>query len=281
MLFGLLHNPMKDPHGLILNRIRHHLTYRGVQTVVQTDLQTAPNVIDDQFAKSELIISLGGDGTFLQAAHLAYALNCPVIGINLGSLGFLAEIPVDDIESDLDRLIDGKMVQSFRMLLEIQIRKAKEASDQSYFALNDVVLTRGASHRILPVELYLDQAFIEVVPSDGVMVSTPTGSTGYAMAAGGPILEPTLELMQFTPICPHSLHNRSYIFAPHQEVMLTLSQYPCEATVMIDGKHDIRVCRADQIIIKKAKSPLKMPKLRSSAFFHDLPAKIHGRGVAR
>lgn len=233
------------------------------------------------FRDCDLILSLGGDGTFLNAVHAAYPNDIPVAGVNLGSLGFLAEILPDQLEDGLKRLVSGDCSSAFRTVLDVCVLDAENRVLHRDFALNEAVLSRGHSPRILPIELWIDGGFTELVPSDGLMVSTPTGSTGYAMAAGGPIIQPSMELMLITPICPHTLHNRSYIIAPDSTVEFRIPYYPYHPVLSIDGQRDIRMDCTQSVLVRKAGQPLRVARLNTAAFFSDLPQKISGRGMIR
>lgn len=241
------------------------------------DRSAAPAAFQD----CDLILSLGGDGTFLNAVHAAYPHDIPVAGVNLGSLGFLAEILPEQLEDSLRRLVSGDYSTARRTVLDVCVLDGGGRTLHRDFALNEAVLSRGHSPRILPIELWIDGDFTELVPSDGLMVSTPTGSTGYAMAAGGPIIQPSMELMLITPICPHTLHNRSYIIAPDSTVELKIPYYPYRPVLSIDGQRDIRMDCTQSVRVRKAGQPLRVARLNATAFFSDLPQKISGRGMIR
>ncbi len=299
---GLLSNPYKDPRFETVKRAEALLKSWGVEGVLllpdtvafdrtlplKAGSSAGSNQIDrwdadcrTALADCDLLISFGGDGTFLQAVHLGYPLNIPVAGVNLGSLGFLAEVRLPALEDGLERLISGRYRVEERTVLSIVVADRQGQKLEELFALNETVLSRGSAQRLLPIELWLDGCFTEVIPSDGLMVSTPTGSTGYSMAAGGPIVQPNLDLMLITPICPHTLHNRSYVIAPETSVELKMRYYPYEPVVSIDGRHELLLEATDTVLISRNREPLRVPKIYRTPFFRDLPEKIHGRGFIK
>lgn len=284
MKVGLLVNPYKDRSFNVSGKAEEILRRLGsdvVSFVLQEKMnETGKPVFPDistLFKGCDLVISLGGDGTFLHAVHAAYRDQIPVAGVNLGSLGFLAEIQPESLEESLERLVRGDYCIERRTVLDARVCNAEGELLHRDFSMNEVALSRGNCSRILPIELWIDNTFTEIIRSDGLMVSTPTGSTGYAMAAGGPIIQPTLELMLITPICPHSLHNRSYIISPDSVVELRLRSYPFKPVLSIDGQHDIIIEPGSSITVRQAPVSLKMARMDRGAFFADLPDKIRGR----
>jgi NAD+ kinase len=290
MKVGLLTNAYKDPGFHFSKKVSRLLQELGctVTVIHQNDAKNQDGHAiftesDATFQGCDLVLSLGGDGTFLNAVHASYRGDVLLAGVNLGSLGFLTDMQPESIEADLKRLVSGDYRIEKRMMLDCAVSSSHgwggpPDSLQGGFALNEVVLSRGNSPRILPIELWIDGTMIEVIPCDGLMVSSPTGSTGYAMAAGGPIIQPQLELMQITPICPHTLHNRSYIISPDSLVELKMRYYPFTPLLSIDGQQDILLDCRQMIRIHKADRPLRIARLEEGSFFRTLPEKIHGRG---
>lgn len=289
MKVGLLTNQYKDPGFEFSATVSAKLRKLGceVKIIYQKDVtemeeRSVAVEPEENFNDCDIVLSLGGDGTFLSAVHVSYLGETPLIGVNLGSLGFLTELYPEDLDKDLERIAARDYTIENRMMLDCLVDYETEISDMSEnhqgFALNEVVLSRGNSPRILPIELWIDGSLIEIIPSDGLMVSTPTGSTGYAMAAGGPIIQPQLDLMLITPICPHTLHNRSYIISSDSLVELKMRYYPYTPVLSIDGQHDVLLDCRQRISICKAKRPLRIVRLHEPSFFQTLPEKIHGRG---
>ncbi len=272
---GLFSDPYKDPGAEAAAELTRLLQARGCST-----LRLSREVTDDQRGRMhtlDLVISLGGDGTFLNAVHLAWPYEVPVLGVNLGSLGFLAEVDPAGLKECVAALTEGRYQIERRMMLETLAENRAGQSLGRGFALNEVLLTRAGNHRIVPIDLSINGRTIERVSCDGLMVSTPTGSTGYAMAAGGPIVDPALELLQVTPIAPHSLHNRSYVLTPDSVVCLTLGPYPHDALLSVDGRQHMHIEFGDRIHVRRAATRLQLLRLGASAFFRDLPQKLRGR----
>lgn len=280
MKFGLISNYYKDPQGRMLARVCDFFTARGCELVIDrqsVDPEQFEQAISTDFSDIDIMISMGGDGTFLNAVHAMNRRQVPIVGINLGSVGFLTEIRPNEVEEGLNRLLCDDFVIEERMLLDVSCVDAEGYVKYSELALNEALLSRGASQRIIPVQLYFDQRYIENIRCDGILVATPTGSTGYAMAAGGPIVHPDLELVTITPICPYSLHNRSYLLNPSTEVSLKLDHYPADATLSVDGRNEVAFKRGDQVNVRRAQEKLQRICLNDSNFFEGLPDKLRGR----
>ena len=234
---------------------------------------------DDQVVEeSEIIICLGGDGTFLKVARKVYDKNKPLLGINLGTLGFLTEVEKSEIELAVDRILSNQFEIEERMMLEATVISGGKiiATD---LALNDVVISRGALSRILHLKTYINNDFVDSFPGDGLIVSSPTGSTAYSLSAGGPIVEPDIDLIIVTPICPHILYSRSFITAGDRVVKVVVDEnYGHEAMVTIDGQKGYEIRGGDSIEIKKAGQNVKMIKMNRRNFFNILRTKIYDRG---
>ncbi|NLZ55833.1 MAG: NAD(+)/NADH kinase [Clostridiaceae bacterium] len=237
-----------------------------------------PGMTRGSYTDCSVLISLGGDGTFLSAVHCAQEGQIPVIGINLGSIGFLTEIEPDQIEWALPALVNGDYEIRERMQLDVRCYHEDGSEFFAALAINDAVLSRGAVPHIIPILLWIDGEKVETIPSDGVIVSTATGSTGYAMAAGGPIIDPTLQLMLITPICPHTLHNRSSIIAPHSKIRLTIGNHQHTSHLSVDGRKTVAIRRTDTVCISRAEKAARFIYLCEHNFFKRVPDKIRGRG---
>ena len=179
----------------------------------------------------DLVVVLGGDGTLLSIAHNAAQLDIPVLGVNLGSLGFLTEVPLNELSLTIDSLLSGnKKIISPRQMLEVQ------SEDNTYFCLNDFVINKGALARMIQCAIHVDGKEIVRVRSDGLIVSTPTGSTAYALSAGGPIIHPYIPAMVLVPICPHALSFRPMVISSQSEVQIQLLTENEEVYFTLDGQ---------------------------------------------
>lgn len=227
---------------------------------------------------SDMVVCLGGDGTFLKAARKIYIKNIPILGINLGNLGFLTEVDKDDIGKAVKQIFKGDYKIQERMMLEADIMRngAILASD---IALNDVVISRGAISRILHVKTYINDVFVDSFPGDGLIVSSPTGSTAYSLSAGGPIVEPETDLMIVTPICPHILYSRSFITTASSTVKAVVDEkFRYNAMVTFDGQEGYEIMGGDKVEVRKSPYTIKLVMVDSRNFFNILRAKIYYRG---
>ena len=230
------------------------------------------------YKKSECILSLGGDGTYLKVARKAYTADVPILGINLGTLGFLTEIEKCDIDSTLHNILNDRYTIEERMMLETVIYNKTDVVAKD-IALNDVVISRGELSRILHLKTYINNVYAESYPGDGIIVSSPTGSTAYSLSAGGPIVEPDLDIIIITPICPHILYSRSYITAAGRMVKVVVDEnYEHSAMVTVDGQNGYEVKGGYSIEIKKAPCFVKMIKLADKNFIKILRSKFYMRG---
>lgn len=225
----------------------------------------------------ECILVLGGDGTLLQAAMDTLYLDIPLIGINLGNLGFLAEVEQSHINGALDQLIRGEWQPEERMMLSGTLMKAGKEPEK-YHALNDIVLTREGSLRIVTYDIFVNGQFLNSYHADGVIVSTPTGSTGYNMSAGGPIVEPKAKLILITPICPHTLNTRSIILSPEDQIEVKIGVGKNgdvqRAEVNFDGNFRETLKTGDSIVINQSKKVTRLIRLSRESFLEVLHKKI-------
>lgn len=234
--------------------------------------------VEEVIDESEIIICLGGDGTFLKAARKAYLKDKPILGINLGSLGFLTEVDKQDIDNAVKCLINNNYEVEERMMLDTAVIREGNviATD---VAFNDVVISRGAISRILHVKAYMNDTLVDLFPGDGLIVSSPSGSTAYSLAAGGPIVEPDIDLIILTPINPHILFSRSCVTTGDRVIKAVIHEERChDAMVTIDGQQGYEIKGADIIEIKRSSSRVKIIRINERDFFNVLRTKIYERG---
>lgn len=223
-------------------------------------------------AECDIVISIGGDGTLIHVAKTAALFGKPVLGINTGRLGFLTRMEQNEI-SQLSRLFTGDYVIEKRMMLEFQNTSAASGS-KKYTALNDVVLSRGALSRIVDLSIFCDGAPVSQYRADGLVFSTPSGSTAYSLSAGGPIVEPDMECIVMSPICPHSLYARSMVFSPNHEISVKTSfERSNDAYITIDGVEGFPIAPGDLISVRMSKEYAKLISLDIS-FFEILSKKF-------
>jgi NAD+ kinase len=285
MRIGVYSNPDKDPFYQIARMTAGIINKMGATSVVsqsyaQSELSGVEGLEFGDYATCDILICQGGDGTFLSAAHLPGCENIPIIGVNLGSVGFLPEILPEHIEEAVAQLISGQYHMEQRMMLQVHCYSAGEVLLEEGFALNDAVITRGGRSQIITLELVINQEIVDHIPGDGLIVATPTGSTAYSLSSGGPIIHPELSLILITPICPHTLHNRSYIASDTSQVIVRLCSLP-QALLAIDGRQEIELDSGSSVVIRRSRRSLKMIRLGNDNFYATLPLKIQARGKSR
>jgi NAD+ kinase len=224
-------------------------------------------------AKADLIISLGGDGTLLNIAPLVERPEVPILGVNLGGLGFITEVAVNELESVLSKTLEGDYEVEKRMTLEIRV-KGKKGRQHRFRVLNDAVITKGARSRIIDLETYVGDDYLCTYRADGLIISTPTGSTAYSLAAAGPILEPTLGAIVLAPICPHTLTNRPIVVPSNATIRVTLRSFGDTVILSPDGQQGVRLNNGDQMEARDYGLPVTLIKLSSRSYYEILREKL-------
>jgi len=223
----------------------------------------------------DLAIIIGGDGTLLNAARSLFVHDVPLLGINLGRLGFLTDVSPDDLNEKLDQMFAGEYDEEPRGLLHTRIYRQGELINQSS-AFNDVVVHKWNGARMLEYETYIDGQFINTTRSDGIIVSTPTGSTGYALSGGGPILHPSLHAIVLVPICPHSMSYRPIVVYADSEIKIIVKDCnQAEAQVTCDGQINLGLQAEDRIHITREEHLIRLLHPKSYDYYAMLRAKLH------
>lgn len=226
---------------------------------------------------TQCVLVLGGDGTFIQVATPISKMNIPMLGINLGNMGFLAEVEKDNIENALEKLISGDYSIEGRMMLGGATFKDEKMLDKRT-ALNDIVLTRGRDICIISYEIYVNGKFLGEFDADGIVVSTPTGSTGYSMSAGGPIVEPDSELILITPVSAHTLNSRSIVLSPDDSIRIIMKSrregHRQSGLISFDGARPQEIKSGDYVDIERADIITKVIKINKESFLEILSRKI-------
>ncbi len=289
--FFLITNEAKDPQGVFTNRIANVIKKNGGEAVcVENEKQVLARGGE---AGIDCALVLGGDGTLLRAARNLMDSGIPLLGINLGTLGYLAEVESGCAEEAIGRLIQDKYAREERMMLSGSIlakkageeRKAvkgekeeKEENVECQYALNDIVISRCGTLQILNVRIYVNDQFLNDYCADGVIVAAPTGSTGYNLSAGGPIVEPSANLLLLTPICPHTLNTRSIVFSPEDEITVEIptgkdgNEQVVEAN--FDGSYKVTLRTGDRILIRRADKTTGIVRLNTESFLSVLHKKM-------
>lgn len=245
-----------DPH-----LAKHIGTYNGL----------TPEEIRDQ---AELVVVLGGDGTLISVARLFCGKNVPILGVNLGSLGFLTEITVEELYPRLERCLQGDPRVSERMMLEVTLHREGKAIEKCH-VLNDMVINKGALARIVDLETKVNRHFLTTYKGDGLIISTPTGSTGYSMAAGGPIIHPLMSCIVITPICPHTLTNRPIVITDDSIICVTVtSSFDENVYLTLDGQVGFELREGDSVEVRRALKTTALVMSRSKDYFEILRTKL-------
>lgn len=262
---GLFGKYQDNGVGTHLVRLGHFLKSRGLAVVVDEDTaRVLPDPIGPSAplkrigAEIDLAVVIGGDGTLLHVARSLAEYSVPIIGVNQGRLGFLTDIRLADMERDVGRILDGKFQAERRLLLHAEIHRAGKLL-HSACAFNDVIITKGEVARLIEYETYIGDQFVNSARGDGIIIASPTGSTAYAMSAGGPILHPTLPALVLVPICPHTLSNRPIVVSADSVVQIVLVGLTAgHAHVTFDGQLDARLQDGDRIYVRRAEHSIEL-----------------------
>ena len=258
----------------VLAELLAYLDGRGLACVLEdaaAELLAAPGGLPrlDVPGAADLVVVLGGDGTLLSIARAAATKGVPVMGVNMGSLGFLTEVPVQEMTAALDALLDGReSLISPRMMVEADFRGEKS------LCLNDIVINKGALARIIHMKIRIDGREIETLKSDGLIVATPTGSTAYSLAAGGPILQPFMPAVLLTPICPHTLSFRPLVVSSSARILIELLTKGEEVYLTLDGQRGAPMVEGDVVEVRRSELELKIVSSPKRGYFDLLREKL-------
>lgn len=223
----------------------------------------------------DLVIAIGGDGTMLMASHILCDFDVPLLGINLGHVGFLADIPADDIANSMDEILNGHYVEDVRFLLRGQVFRDEKCVYESY-AFNDIVIQKWNIARLVELETYINGSFVHTHRSDGLILSSPTGSTAYALAGGGPVVHPSLDALLLVPICPHSLTNRPIVVDGNSCIEVVVGTREIDhARLTFDGEIKLELAPSDRIRVKKKDKKIRLIHPPEHDQFHILREKLH------
>jgi len=265
--------------GSVLELARF-LTERGYQIILAS--QTAEYLHIDEFprenlsdlaAHSDVVVVLGGDGTMLSIARTLAPHGAPLIGINQGHLGFLTDITIDSMLDAVAEILSGQYVAEERILLVAQVRRNGATVFESA-AFNDVVVGKGGIGRLIELEIAINSEYVYSQRADGLVVTTPTGSTAYALSAGGPIMHPKLEAIALVPVCPHTLSARPIVVSSQSRIEIRLT-HADDARVHFDGQHNFDLLTDDEVWITRATRPVTLLHPHSYSYYDTLRQKLH------
>ncbi len=281
MIYGIIANTGKSELFEMLPDLISWLEKHGNSVILETEIiSTSKNEMkgsesadrESIASKCDIILALGGDGTILAASRAVGSSGVPIAGINLGGLGFLAEVAVEEIYERLELIQDGEYLVEERMVLEAIVGNDKEIH---YRALNDIVIERGSSSRIMSISVRVDGSFFNDYTADGIIIATPTGSTAYSLSAGGPIIVPPLQAMVVTPISPHSLSQRAVVLKPDSSVEISFKNGPEGTLLSMDGQTSVKIGKDQSVRVVRAESDIKLIKWKDKSYFDTLRAKLN------
>lgn len=228
---------------------------------------------DELTSKIDVAVTLGGDGTLLGVARLVAQHKIPILGINMGHVGFLTEVELGDLFTDLECFHNKEYDIDVRMMLEAKVIRNEKVLTE-FLALNDIVITKGPFARLIRLKTYANEAYVDTYPADGLIISTPTGSTAYSLSAGGPIIRPDMNLLLLTPICPHTLHSRSIILSQDDVIKVTvLADHP-EVMLTVDGQEGYKLLPKDTVIVNKSSFSTRLIRIKKRSFYDLLRKKL-------
>lgn len=275
-----------------------HRGYRGLPEVLHVLTTLAPELdfalrFEDElreFAPAapplaslddlDLLLTLGGDGTMLRAARLLDGRQIPLLGINLGRLGFLTCCGIDELESSLRRVAAGDFQTARRMMLDVRALDANGQERQRWSALNDAVVHKGGFARVVGLRVSVDGELIATYSADGIVIATPAGSTAYSLSAGGPIVVPTVESIVLTPISPHTLAIRPVVLPPTADVLVQAVNAPDELLVTVDGQVGTSFAPGEALAVRRSDNPVLLVRFAETTFFTRLRRKLAWGGLA-
>jgi NAD+ kinase len=275
---AIISKPEKPELAGILPPLLDWFHKHDYQVVIDSETAayaSGPEVIEraDMASRAlDFVVVLGGDGTLLSTSRAVAKAGIPVLGVNLGSLGFLTEVPLPELYPALEDVDQKRAAIESRSLVECHLLRAGN-SVMNYAALNDVIVNKSAMARLNAYDLYIDKAFVTSYKADGLIVSTPTGSTAYSMAAGGPILTPSVDAFVITPVSPHSLTHRPLVVRDSVEIEIVVKTGDEQAYLSVDGQVGMPVQDEDRVVCRKAEYRVQLLRIRR-AFFEVLRTKL-------
>ncbi|MGA3171035.1 MAG: NAD(+)/NADH kinase [Chthoniobacteraceae bacterium] len=283
-LIGLVAHTGKAGALDVANRLRDEFEMLGASVRIEARTAEMMSLPDGESVRElaeacEIIVALGGDGTILQVVHDMGENLKPIFGINLGSLGFLTGVSSTAIEQAARCIVSRGYVTTSRILVEVEVRRG-DTTIARRIGLNDAVISRGALSRLIRLQTSIDGAALTEYNADGLVISTPTGSTAYSLAAGGPILTPDCGVFAVTPICPHVLTNRSLIFSDRSTIVVSPCEGQGEIYLTVDGQESIAITGGDMVYVRQAKQCMPLAVLPDVSFFEVLRQKLKWSGTA-
>lgn len=280
---GIIANLEKSDSPEIVHRVVESAAQRGwifstdrITSVCCKAASAVYSTVEELAAHVDLLIVIGGDGTMLRVARYMAGVATPLLGIKAGRLGFLTQITPNEIAVAFEKLAGGKFDLEERSLLS---GVGKVGSEQlNEIALNDFVLSRGIKSRMIELDVYVDDQFVARYLSDGLVIATPTGSTGYSMAAGGGIITPNADVFSITPICPHSFQNRTVVVNANASIRVRVLSEKLQTILAVDGQKHFALNTGDSIVFKRSEKTIALVRFPGTSFFNTLREKLNWLG---
>lgn len=277
MLIAVVPNQVKSENNTLAQAVATRLAQLGADVRVVCSEGNLPAMaqLAEALDGCDMAVAIGGDGTIVHVAKAAAEVGCPVLGINAGHLGFLAGLEADELDA-LPALLKGDYAVDERALLQVTVHKAE--GDVTRYALNEAVISRGGLSRLVDVVVSADGGEVLSCRGDGVIIATPTGSTAYSLSAGGPVVDPSVDCVLLTPVCPHSLDSRPRVWPGG--VVLTATAVAADgsaAYVTVDGEENIPLAPTDTVTISRAEKAVRLLRLRCDTFYERLRRKLTDR----
>lgn len=279
LTIGLFPNTKKESVASVLGWMVQYFTDRGVRVLLTENAAQKMGYPELACSKEIMMneitmgITLGGDGTLLNTAREIAAAGIPICGINMGQLGFLTEVELPDLSTALDKLIAGEYEIEERVMLNAMILRQDNTLHVSA-ALNDVVISKSGVSRMIKLKLYVDDELTANYAADGLIIATATGSTGYSLSAGGPIINPKLKVFVLTPICPHTLHAKSLVVSEKEEIKVRMVSNQDDAVLTIDGQAVYPLLPDDIVLVKSASFRAQFIKFNGRSYYETLRSKL-------
>jgi NAD+ kinase len=278
MEIGIIANLKKQSAPETINKLFAYLEQKEIEPLLENETANClkcrhKGVTQADMVKSaQLIIVLGGDGTLLRAARMVGPKETPIMGINLGGLGFLTEFSIEELKPALDDFLAGKHREESRMVLSVQFR------GEDFFALNDCSINMGPSCRVIETIIYCDSNYVTRFVADGMVIATPTGSTAYSLAAGGPIIFPTMGAILITPLCPHALAARPLVLPADETITVELDRNSEPAILIVDGQERREIRPGEKITCRKAVHKVRLVVPKNKTYYEILRSKMKWSG---
>ena len=272
-------NAEKKDAPQVISRIVRFFADKDVQLMMPMDSASffhyeKYGVPDMKKQEIDMALSIGGDGTLLGICRRVYEQNVPVCGINIGTFGFLADIELSELESKLDKIMQGEYYLEERMVISGFVESAGHEERFLGHAINDVVVTKGGAARMLQLGLTVDGFRVMDYKADGLIVSTATGSTAYSLSAGGPLINPKVKVLLMTPICPHTFNARPMVMDENDEIKIDIAALHRDIIVTFDGQESFHILPGDAVIVRRAPLPAKIVKFDDKNYYQTIRTKL-------